>query len=222
MIRVSLLGEARAKKRRRVRAPLVAPGSGVMLGLLIGVIVVVAAVQVWRRGKLLDDGKQLDLRVQKLTAEKTELSQVQAQYETFSKRKELLQGRINIIEDLKARQSGPVILLTTLASAVSGGDQLWLTGFEKKGDTVSVSGVALTMKAVADFMTRLQNSKIFKDVDLKETAQVANQDFPSFTFTVQTQLAPPPAAPQPGSALEGMGRPTEAEKGKPDAVAQVF
>ena len=200
MIRVNLLGEGRAKKRRRVRAPLVAPGSGVMLGLLIAAIVAVAAIQWWRYGKLQEEGKAQEQRVQRLTAEQAELAQVQQQYDTFSKRKELLQARINIIENLKAQQSGPVILLNTLASAVTASDQLWLTGFEKKGDNVSVSGVALTMKAVADFMTRLQNSKTFKDVDLKETAQVANQDFPSFTFTVQTQLAPPPPAAAPAGA----------------------
>src|ERR1051325_5161815 len=201
MIRVNLLGEARTKKRRRVRAPLVAPGSGVMLGLLIAAMLVVAGLQWWRYGKLQEEGRAQEQRVQKLTAEKAELAQVQAQYDKFSKRKELLQGRIDIIEGLKARQSGPVILLNTLASAVSASDQIWLTGFEKKGDNVSVSGVALTMKAVADFMTRLQNSSAFKDVDLKETTQVVNQDFPSFTFTVQTQLAPPPSpTPQAGSA----------------------
>src|SRR5690242_11947200 len=101
MIRVNLLGEAKARKRRRVRAPLVAPGSGVMLGLLVGVMVVVAAVQYVRYGKLQDEGKQLDIQVQKLTAEKAELATVKDQYDTFSKRKELLQGRISIIEDLK-------------------------------------------------------------------------------------------------------------------------
>jgi type IV pilus assembly protein PilN len=195
MIRVNLLGEAKAKRRRRVRAPLIAPGSGVMLGLLIGVMVVVLGVQYWRYGQLQAEGKNLDQQVAAKTREKADLGQVQAQYETFSKRKELLQGRINIIEQLKAQQSGPVILLSSIASAVSATDQLWLTGFEKKGAVVSVSGVALTMKAVADFMTRLKSTNAFKDVDLKETVQISNQDFASFTFTVQTEMAPPAPAP---------------------------
>jgi type IV pilus assembly protein PilN len=139
--------------------------------------------------------------VQRLTAEKTELSQVQSQYETFSKRKELLQARITIIEQLKAQQAGPVILLNTLAAAVSGTDSLWLTDFTKTGDKVSVTGVALTMRAVADFMTRLKNSNTFKDVNLKATVQETNKEIPSFTFTVETQMAPPaPVSSQPSSA----------------------
>jgi len=199
MIRVNLLGVAKAK-RRRIRAPMIAPGGGMMLGLLVGVMVVVAAAQVWRHGQLQAEGTRLDQQVRKLTAEKAELGQVQSQYETFSKRKELLTARINIIEQLKAQQSGPVVLLNTLASAVSATDQIWLTGFEKKGDNVSVSGVALSMRAVADFMTRLKGSNTFKDVNLKETTQRTGQDIASFTFTVDTQLAPPaPAAATSGS-----------------------
>src|SRR3970040_2028845 len=137
MIRVNLLGVAKAK-RRRVRAPIIEPGGGLVLGLLVGVIVVVAAVPCGRYG------------------------QVQAQYETFSRRKELLQARINIIEQLKAQQSGPLILLNTLASSVSATESLWLTGFQKTGARVSVTGTALSMRAVAAFMTRLKSSNTFR------------------------------------------------------------
>ena len=70
MIRVNLLGEAKAKRRRRVRAPLIAPGSGVMLGLLIGVMVVVLGVQYWRYGQLQAEGKSLDQQVAEKTRER--------------------------------------------------------------------------------------------------------------------------------------------------------
>ena len=190
MIRVNLLGVAKAKKRR-ARAPIIEPGGGMVLGMLVAVILVVAGVQWWRYGKLQQEGRDLDQQVQRLNAEKAELAQVQAQFETFSKRKELLQARINIIEQLKAQQSGPVILLNTLANSVSGTEQLWLTGFQKTGTRVNVTGVAMTMRAVADFMTKLKNSNTFKDVNLRETAQQSGPTA-NFTFTVETELAPLP------------------------------
>jgi len=200
MIRVNLLGVSKAK-RRRVRAPVIEPGGGLVLGLLVGVIVVVAAVQWWRYGKLQEEGRQLDQQVQRLTAEKAELAQVQAQYETFSRRKELLQARINIIEQLKAQQAGPVILLNTLASSVSATESLWLTGFQKTGARVSVTGTALSMRAVADFMTRLKSSNTFSDVNLKETAQETARESQNFSFTVEAQIAAPAPPPAPaGSA----------------------
>jgi type IV pilus assembly protein PilN len=200
MIRVNLLGVAKAKKRR-VRAPVIEPGGGLMLGLLVGVIVVVAAVQWWRYGQLQQQAQQLDSDIQRLTLEKAELAQVQAQYETFSRRKELLQARINIIEQLKAQQSGPVIMLNTLASSVSSTESLWLTGFEKTGPSISVTGMALSMRAVADFMTRLISSSTFSDVSLRETVQESGREGQNFTFTVEAQVTPPaPATPPPAPA----------------------
>jgi len=204
MIRVNLLGVPRAK-RRRIRAPIVmVPGGGLALGLLIGVIVVVAGVQLWRYRALQSEGAQLQEQVQSLEREKVELAQVQAQYETFSKRKELLTARINVIEQLKAQQSGPVLLLNTLANSVSSTDAIWLTDFQKTGERVSITGVALTMRSVADLITRLMNSGTFKELDLKESAQDTTRDFTSFNFTLDAQLAaltpaPPPPAP-PGAA----------------------
>ena len=206
MIRVNLLGVPRAK-RRRARAPIVvAPGGGLALGLLIVVMVVVAGVQLWRYRALQSEGAQLQEQVQSLEREKAELAQVQAQYETFSRRKELLTARINVIEQLKAQQSGPVLLLNTLANSVSSTDSVWLTDFQKTGERISINGVALTMRSVADLMSRLMNSGTFKELDLRESVQDATRDFTSFNFTLDAQLtpltpAPPPPPPaQPGAA----------------------
>jgi type IV pilus assembly protein PilN len=179
---------------------MIEPGGGLMLGLLVGVIVVVAAVQFWRYGQLQQEGVRLDADIQRLSAEKAELAQVQAQYETFSRRKELLQARINVIEQLKAQQSGPVILLNTLASSVSSTDSLWLTGFAKTGANISVTGVALSMRAVADFMTRLIASTTFANVTLRETVQETARDSQNFTFTLEAQVVPPVPPPAPAGA----------------------
>jgi type IV pilus assembly protein PilN len=180
---------------------MVAPGTGMVLGILIGVLVLVAGVQWWRHGKLQEESLALDAQVQTLEREKLELAQVQSQYELFSRRKELLQARINVIEQLKAQQSGPVLLLNAIASAVASSDQLWLTNFQKAGDRVTVTGVALNMRAVADLMTRMMATANFASVDLKETAQSTQEDSQNFNFTIEAQVAPPPASPaQAGSA----------------------
>jgi len=164
------------------------------------VIVVVAGMQWWRYGNLQAEGVQLDEQVAALEREKAELAQAQAQHETFLQRNVLLEARIAIIEQLKAQQSGPVILLNAVASAVSATDSLWLTTLQKTGDRISVEGVAVSMRAVADFMTRLQNSNTFSTVDLRETAQETTADSPNFTFTVEAQIAPPPKPPAQANA----------------------
>jgi type IV pilus assembly protein PilN len=182
---------------------MVPAGGGLALALMAGVVVVVAGVQWWRFSSLQAEGAALDQEITALQREKAELAQVQAQYETFSRRKELLTARINIIEQLKAQQSGPVTLLNALATAVSNTDALWLTGFEKTGQRISITGMALNMRAVADLMTRLMNNPAFQIVDLKETFQDATQDTETFVFTLEGQIAPatpPPQAAQAGPA----------------------
>ncbi len=197
MIRVNLLGDARSKKKRSARMPITfAPaGGGVILGLLLGVIVLAAAVQWYRYNGLVAAGEKMDTEIAALQREKAELAQVQSQYDTFSKRKELLTARINVIEQLKSQQAGPVILLNTLAGAVSSTDTLWLTSIDKVKDKLTLNGTALSMRAVADLMTRLQASKQFRSVDLKETSQDTRAgEVETFTFAVDI-LFPPPAAP---------------------------
>jgi type IV pilus assembly protein PilN len=194
MIRVNLLGEAR-KKKRRAAMPVVEPGAGLMLALLAIILIGVAAVQWYRHDGLVEQGRQLDQEIQQLRAEQTELAQVQQQYETFSRRKELLQARIDIIEQLKAQQSGPVVLLNALANSVSATETLWLTGFVKTGTNITVTGMAMSMRAVADFMTRMMNTNTFRNVNLRETVQETARDSQNFTFTVEAQVEPPAPPP---------------------------
>ena len=163
MIRVNLLGEPKKKKRAAMPALQLAPaGGGMILGLLLGVMVIAAGVQWYRLGKLNEQTVELDTKIAALQREQAELAQVQSQYETFSKRKDLLTARINVIEQLKAQQAGPLLLLTAVANSVSAQDTLWLTDMDKKTDKLTLNGIALSMKAVADLMTRLQSSKQFK------------------------------------------------------------
>ena len=189
MIRVNLMGLP--KTRKRARAPIMPVGGSLALALLLGVVVVVAGFQYFVRYRGFQQQiAQVDMEIATLEREAADLARIRAEYDTFSKRKELLTKRINVIEGLKAKQSGPVQLLTTLASAVVGTDSLWLTGFTQTGQTITIEGTALNVKAVADFITRLLNAKIFSDVDLKETAQdTADKEMEKFIFTVNGQLA---------------------------------
>jgi type IV pilus assembly protein PilN len=199
MIRVNLLGVPRAK--RRARAPMVTMEGWKPLILLLIVIVAVAVAESWRYQKLQAEGDQLGKDIASLEREKAELGRIRGEYDTFSKRKELLTSRIGIIETLKKQQSGPVQLLSTLASAVAGTDSLWLTSFERTGQKINIEGVALNVKAVADFLTRLHNSKAFADLDLKESAQTNAKDMQTFVFTITGELASsPPAQAGPGPA----------------------
>ena len=190
MIRINLIGLPRQK--RRGRAPAVTLEGGRSLILLAVVVLGVSGVTYVRHGRFQQQVQRLNEQVAALNLELAELTVIRAEYDTFSRRKDLLTRRINIIEGLKAKQAGPVQLLSTLASAVVGTDSLWLTGFAQTGQTVTIEGTALNVKAVADFLTRLINARIFAEVDLRETAQdTADKEMDKFFFTVNGQLVAP-------------------------------
>ena len=186
MIRINLLGLPKPKKRK----PIVTLQGWRSLVLLAAVLMLTGVVQFLRYGRLQDDGKRIAKLIADRTAEKNRLEGVRSEYEKFSRQKELLQKRINIIEGLKEKQAGPARLLDTLASTVSSSDTVWLTNFEQSGRRVTIEGVAFSAKAVADFLTHLKASKAFSVMDLKETFQDnAVKDLRKFVFTVNGQLA---------------------------------
>ena len=195
MIRVNLLGVAR--KRQRVHAPVITLGGGRALIILVVVMLLVGAGQHWRYRGLQAAGADLDKQKQQLEAENADLARVRSEYDTFSQRKDLLTRRINIIEGLKAQQSGPVNLLDVLSSTVSATDTLWLTTFAQAGQTITIEGVALSPRSVADFMSRLASSQAFSVVDLKETAQdTSDRESVKFNFTLSGQLKAPASNPE--------------------------
>ena len=187
MIRVNLLGLPKPKKKRGAA---VSFEGGKTLGILGVVLLLVAGVEYFHYGQLQKTDLELTLKIQTLQAEKTRLEGIRSDYEKFSRQKELLQKRIGIIEGLKAKQAGPMNLLNTLATTVTHTDTLWLTNFDQAGQKITIEGVALSAKAVADFLTQLKESKAFSEMDLKETFQEpAAKDIPRFNFTVNGQLA---------------------------------
>jgi len=196
MIRVNLMGLP--KERKRVRAPLITFEGGVPLILLAIVILGVAGYAYMQHNRLQTQIMELTENKDMLTRELADLQRIKEEYDSNVARREAFQARINVIEALQARQSGPVDLLSTLASAVANTDSLWLTAFTQAGQTVTIEGTALNVKAVADFLTRLLNARVFSTVDLQEASQnPAQRDVDEFSFTLNGQLATPPA---PGAA----------------------
>jgi Tfp pilus assembly protein PilN len=186
------------KERKRARAPLVTFEGGVPLILLAVVLLAVAGWTYVQHNRLQTEIAQLEMNAADLQRELQDLQRIKEEYDANIARREALTARINVITALQARQSGPVDLLSTLANAVVNTDALWLVGLSQAGQTVTIEGTATNVRAVADFLTRLLNARVFSTVDLQEASQDPSQrDADRFTFTLNGQLATPPA---PGAA----------------------
>lgn len=193
MIRINLLGVP--KKVARMAGP--SPSmEGVKLTVMF-VVVLAAGIGAlgFRYLSLSSERSDLNTQLQHEEQEKVRLARVKTEYDSFQKRVQLLRRRQEIIEGLKRNQTGPVVLLSTLANTVLASDQLWLTNFEHEAGKMNIEGVADTVNTVADFISNLKRSGQFKSVEIKESYQDDKyKDLPTFVFTITAEIAPPPTA----------------------------
>ena len=99
-----------------------------------------------------------------------------------------LEKKTGVIKNLEIKRKAAVCLLDNMTkvvaehTSISGSDslsdkddtpvkRLWFTNFQAKGNNVGIKGIAMDNKTVADFMTRLENSKLYKNVNLKTIKQ---------------------------------------------------
>ena len=98
------------------------------------------------------------------------------------------------IKTVKARRREPVQLLETMTRVVIQ-KRMWFTQFTANNTTVAIHGIALDQKTVADFMTRLENTGLFSNVNLATLRHLAMKGVGFKSFQVTCERAPPkPAA----------------------------
>jgi type IV pilus assembly protein PilN len=78
----------------------------------------------------------------------------------------VLERKLAIVRSLELKRREPVELLDGMTSLVVP-KRMWLTSLKTGASTVTLNGIAFDNKTVADFMTRLEASPLFINVDLK-------------------------------------------------------
>ncbi len=202
MIRINLLGTPKPRKGKRA-APSV-PGAELgSLGLVVIVLVVLGVTAVgnglyYVRLKQTTDKLAKDM--QKAEADYTRLTQVKLRYQEREKQKNAYKRRVDVIDQLRANQSGPVNLLSMLGDTVNRTDAVWLTSMNDDGNNISLKGTALSVHAVADLIHNLQGTGYFAQVAFKTSVQDEKvKDMQAFQFELTCQK-PSSAAPPPGAA----------------------
>jgi len=185
MIKINLVAEARAEKT--ARAPLISMGSAglnnfIILGLLVLGIAFVG-IQYWRLSSTLTGiNKEMDENQR----EYERLKPIIAEVEAFKKKNAEVKHKIDVIEQLKANQYGPVRVMDEVSKALP--DLLWLTNLDLEGSTISLRGQALDENAVANLIANLAASPFFSEPTLRimqqdERGVRAFDLFFTFTYT---------------------------------------
>jgi type IV pilus assembly protein PilN len=189
MIRINLLAPERptAKKKAASSTPgalqaylfLVLFGGGAIAGC--------GALYWWKSAQLAD----LDTKIAQNKKRQAELQAIKVQVDQFLAKKRILDAKVKLIEQLRAQQSGPVHLLDEISKALP--DLVWLTTLEQTGGGIRLQGESNGLTSVADFISNLQRSGWFPQVDLVSYNETAAN---LTSFQLQAQFKPQaPAAP---------------------------
>lgn len=195
MIRINLYqGGQKSKRGRRSGAlSLIGVGRNFRLSLIVALVAgVTVAGNVAYYWSLQRETTQIQAGLHKADADYARLTQVKLRYQEREKEKDLYKKRVDVIDDLRSNQSGPVNLLATLGDTVNRNEQVWLTTMGDDGANINITGVALSIHGVADLMRNLQNTGFFKTVDIKSSYQDEKvQDMQAFIFELTCQKLKP-------------------------------
>ena len=133
------------------------------------------------------------LQANKATALQTETTRLNQEKRTYDKilteikkleaEKKELENKIGIIKKLKKESSLTVHVLDEVSRKLDS-TRMWLTALNQQGASLSLTGVALDNKTIAEFMNSLDASPYISDVNLSDSSltKVAGQDLKAFSI----------------------------------------
>ena len=194
MIRINLLGAPKPKNKRSV-VPAVTfemgmgePGSPKIKILVVLLLAASVNGMYWYR--LDRQSQSLAKKMQVAEQKNRELADVKARYLERQREADNYKRRVDVIDQLRANQSGPVELLNTIGDTVNSTEAVWLSTMKDMGNSVDIEGMALSTDAVASLIQNLEKTGRFSSIEIKETFQDEQvKDMQSFNFTLTCEKA---------------------------------
>jgi len=193
MIRINLLGSPKPKGKKSVGFSMPSLDLGNLGGPIVqvaAVLVVAGAINAGYWYQL--DQEQKSIAVQTRVAEQKnrELAGIKVKYLERQKQADAYKRRVDVIDQLRSNQTGPVALLEMIANTVNGTEAVWLNSMQDQGANVAIDGTALSSDAVANLITNLQETGFFKNIEIKESFQDESvKDMQAFQFTLTCEKA---------------------------------
>jgi type IV pilus assembly protein PilN len=119
----------------------------------------------------------------------TKLKSVLGEVDEFKKKQEDYQEKLDVLADLKSKKSGPIHLLDDLNKVLP--EKLWIETFEETSGVIKISGIGANEKIVANFITNLESSPFYREVDLKITKQIKQDGVKLQSFEIDCKSEMP-------------------------------
>ena len=192
MIRINLLPVRAAKKKesRRFQTTI----GILMTAFFTSLAIIVYMIYVFDVRSVKAEIRTVDEENAKIMKKIGELSKIKEE-------KARVQEKLDIVDKLEAGRSGPVEMLTKIASSIP--TMASLQSMTEDGKTLKIKGYAADKEVVADFMRKLRvaDPKWKPELGQMVLAKVKNQE--AVTFDLQISLAPAAPAPEPNKKGKG-------------------
>ena len=194
MIRINLLGAPKPKSGKKgsaVSMPSFEGGGGGSPLLKIVAVVVLVAIGNGMYWYHLDrEKKSIDAQMRLAEQKNRELADIKARYLERQKQADAYKRRVDVIDNLRSNQSGPVNLMAMIGETINGTEAVWLNSMQDNGSAVAIDGMALSNDAVANLISNLQKTGYFKNIEIKESIQDEQiKDMQAFQFTLTCEKA---------------------------------
>ena len=185
MIRINLLPVRETKRQANLRKHAVVLGlaAGVGVCISIGLGVSVAARTSAKETQILTATEELQ-----------KLEKTRQEVERFRAEKAEIERKLGVIASLEKTRTGQVKVLDEVATRIP--ERVWLDEMQMREGVISLSGVSIDAEIVAEFMTSLSASDLFRDVTLTETTLKEKEGLKLNAFQIQARYGPEPTTPE--------------------------
>ena len=194
MIRINLLPFRAARKKENVRRQI-----SIFLLSFALIIIAVFYYNMWlgnRIDKLKARNQETKTQIAKYDKINKEIAQIK---QTLSN----LQKKITVIETLDGDRKKAVNLLESMTELIVV-ERMWFTALDVKGNNITVRGIALDERTIADFMKNLEGIGAYTHVTLKslQRKEIKGKSLNLKSFNLSMKRA----APKPATVEDKAGK----------------
>jgi type IV pilus assembly protein PilN len=157
MIRINLLPFRAARKKENVRRQ-------VSIFLLSFILIIIAVF--YYNNWLSNHIKKLEARNQETTKQIAKYDKINKEIAQIKNTLNSLKKKIQVIETLDSGRKNAVNLLESMTEMIIE-ERMWFTVLSVNGNSISLGGIALDERTIADFMKRLETKGGYANVTLK-------------------------------------------------------
>ena len=195
MVKINLL-PVKAKQRQYTVVYQLVVG-----GVVLGIVLFGALVDNFM---LKRDQAKLEGDRDALNKEIAELNRLIGEVRQFEEKKAELERKLGVINSLKNNKIGPVHLLEELSVTIP--KKVWLSSIKETtlppdGHSIALIGEAISDETIAEFMSKLEESEFFSNVNLIESRAAGEKaGVPVHAFSLTCEMRVPskkPPTPEP-------------------------